>query len=67
MVKSQEKELGEKDQEKERGENVSIYKQSRYCVFRQGFQIDVFNIFKKVGDNLKTFTTELELINKNKI
>lgn len=35
-------------------------------VFRCGFQIKVFNIFKKIDDNMMNLTTELEFIKKEK-
>lgn len=35
-------------------------------VFRRGFQINVFNIFKKIDDNMMNLTTELEFIKKEK-
>lgn len=57
-----------KNQERGKREKRNILRSNPdIIVFRHGFQINVFNIFKKIDNNVDTFSTDLEFIKKKNI
>lgn len=57
-----------KNQERGKREKRNILRSNPdIIVFRHGFQINVFNIYKKIDNNVDTFSTDLEFIKKKNI